>query len=59
MSAFYTITDNKSPITIIFGTFSSQSVLIERRFYFPHHLSSAAALPWKITEHKNEKFSRR
>jgi len=31
--------------------------VIERWFHFPPHLYSANALPWEITEHKNDKFS--
>jgi len=47
--------NNKSPIAIIFGTVSGQS-MVDRWFRFPPHLSSATTLPWEITEHKNDQF---
>ena len=51
--------NNKCPITIIFGISVVSLCVIERWFHFPPHVSSATALPWEITEHKNDKFRRK
>jgi len=32
------------------------AVVIVRWFHFPPHLSIATVLPWKMREHKNDKF---
>jgi len=53
---FYDNLNNECPITLIFGIVSSQTMhlcISERWFHFSPHLSSATALPWDITEHKN------
>jgi len=44
---FYNNLNNTCPITVIFGTTSSQTMRHRKMVSFDFHLSNATALPWK------------